>query len=133
MTWSEPPTFAAPDHAGAGNFQISQDCTSLSGEFRKGSQGAPAEAWRGKRLSVAAMVSDHQPLPADLSKRADQLKRIAARLRRDGERIPKTSFDIAAVLADVGKDPATLRSWVAAQTRLVPYRGMLCCAVPLAY
>jgi hypothetical protein len=125
VTWSEPPTFAAPDHAGAGYFQISEDCTSLSGEFRRGNAGAFAEEWRAKRISSDNKTDDDDILPTDLAKRADQLQRIAARLRREGEKISKNRFEVAAVVAEIGKDPMVLRSWVGTETYLVPYRGLL--------
>jgi hypothetical protein len=125
VTWSEPPSFIAPEHAGSGYFEISKDCASLSGEFRKGSEGPLTETWRGKRLSSAAKVPNDEILPTEISKRADQLTRIAASLSNAEQQIPKTRFDVAAVYAEVGNDPAALRSWVAAETHIVPYRGLL--------
>jgi hypothetical protein len=56
---------------------------------------------------------------------AEQLDQFAALLERARGLLPRTSFDPAAVVSEVGTDPQALAQWVGSQTALIPYRGRL--------
>jgi hypothetical protein len=83
----------------------------------------PAAVAEPMTLGPSVTVGD-QPA-ADLSQKAAQFRRLAAWLRTAKKKIPKSLFDVNALVSEIGKDPEILRQWVANKTYLVPYRGLL--------
>ena len=79
-----------------------------------------------KLPAEAAQAADEQPAgAADRKKAADTLERLFKALEaadRDG---PRETFDAAAIVKTVGRDPAKLFEWVRDNTHWVPYRGAL--------
>lgn len=68
--------------------------------------------------SAAPAAGDRAALASDLRKRLDDL---AAADRR----LPRETFDPAAVIEQAGRDPAQLEAWVRRRTAWMPYRGAL--------
>ena len=48
--WSEAPSYSEPNDAGDVEFQISEDCNSISGKWRYGSSGILSGDWTGERI-----------------------------------------------------------------------------------
>lgn len=64
-------------------------------------------------------------LPAEAAAKAEMLAGLAAVLNRYQASLPPDPADPLSVLAEVGGEPLALLDWVAANTRLVAYRGEL--------
>ena len=56
---------------------------------------------------------------------AQQLEQLFPALEAAAKEIPRDTFDMAAVVQKVGRDPVKLFEWVRDETYLVPYRGLL--------
>lgn len=56
---------------------------------------------------------------------ADRLDMVDAELQQASARLQRDTFDPAAVVARVGRDPGKLLAWVQKETALVPYLGEL--------
>ncbi len=63
--------------------------------------------------------------PADAAAIAAELDRSFAALAAADADLPRDTFDPAAIISAVGKEPATLLNWVRDQTFWAPYRGVL--------
>lgn len=61
-------------------------------------------------------AQENQPSPLD---------RVFRAIETIDREIPRDTFDLAAVVERVGKDPRALERWVRENTALVPYRGVL--------
>lgn len=55
----------------------------------------------------------------------ERLQRLYGLLDTAGRALPRDTFDLAAVVGQVGRDPVRLRDWVSRETSWVPYRGAL--------
>jgi len=56
---------------------------------------------------------------------AQRLEQLFPALEAAAKQIPRDTFDMAAVVQKVGRDPVKLFEWVRDETYLVPYRGLL--------
>ncbi len=56
---------------------------------------------------------------------AEQVERGLEALAEEAQQIPRDSFDLQAIIVQVGKDPGDLFEWVRDHTYWVPYRGSL--------
>jgi len=63
--------------------------------------------------------------PRSPQEAAQQLERLFSALEAVAKEIPRDTFDMAAVVQKVGRDPIKLFAWVRDETYLVPYRGLL--------
>ncbi len=63
--------------------------------------------------------------PRSAQEVAQQLDRLFPALEAAAKEIPRDTFDMAAVVQNVGHDPVKLFEWVRDETYLVPYRGLL--------
>lgn len=72
------------------------------------------------KLFTPAMNRQVEP-----SIRVAQLQRAMDALRIAARALPRDTFDVQAVVRDVGPDPVKLREWLRANTTWVPYRGVL--------
>ena len=80
--------------------------------------------------SLRAQAPDAGATPRDLAAAdvkalADGVERLFKAVEKADQALPRDSFDVAAVVASVGKEPQKLFEWVRDQTRWVPYRGAL--------
>ena len=66
-----------------------------------------------------------QPASGDRRSAADELNRLLNGLNTIDKEGPRDTFDVAAVVANVGRDPVKLFEWVRDQTFWVPYQGAL--------
>ncbi|MBN2409094.1 MAG: hypothetical protein JXE07_05100, partial [Candidatus Aminicenantes bacterium] len=55
----------------------------------------------------------------------DRLEKLFTDIARAKKNIPRDTFDLGAIVANVGTDPVALFEWVRDNTFLVPYRGVL--------
>jgi hypothetical protein len=62
---------------------------------------------------------------ADVKVSPDDLARFFDALAAADKSLPRDTFDVAAVAAEVGDDPAKALQWVREGTAWVPYRGCL--------
>jgi hypothetical protein len=63
--------------------------------------------------------------PQQRQRIAEQMERDFAALQQADQQIPRDTFDPAAIVKQVGRDPAKLAGWVRDNTFFVPYRGAL--------
>lgn len=63
--------------------------------------------------------------PRSPQEAAQQLEHLFSALEAVAKEIPRDTFDMAAVVQKVGRDPVKLFEWVRDETYLVPYRGLL--------
>jgi hypothetical protein len=87
-------------------------------------------AWcRGPSLmaqtAADAGATAREPTAKDFKALADRIERLFDAVDQADRALPRDSFDVAAVVASVGKDPQKLFEWVRDQTKWVPYRGAL--------
>lgn len=52
--WSEAPSYSEPNDAGDVEFQMSEDCNSISGKWRYGTSGSLSGGWTGERIDDAS-------------------------------------------------------------------------------
>ena len=69
------------------------------------------------------LTGSEKTTPSGEKKR--RLHAMAQTMRAIDALIPRDSFDVAAVVAHVGRDTAAIAQWVRDHTQLVPYRGLL--------
>lgn len=82
----------------------------------------------GYAPATAALARMTGPLTGEAAERekfAQKLDAIAAIAARVAKSIPRDHDDPNTVLAQTGKDPAKILAWVKANTRIMPYAGML--------
>jgi hypothetical protein len=82
----------------------------------------------GKAGTPNAVAATADPDPArarELARLVAETERNFAALEAAGKEIPRESFDPAAVVRAVGRDPERLFEWVRDETHWVPYRGVL--------
>ena len=79
-------------------------------------------AWARPPQSWAADAAPFLPSP---QVRAVQAQNSLAALQDAIGKLPRDSFDVNAVVQQVGQDPAALFQWVRDYTCWVPYRGVL--------
>jgi hypothetical protein len=66
-----------------------------------------------------------EPTPERVLQAADTLDRLYAVMEDALRRMPRVTFDVAAVARPIGNNPAKALEWVRDQTWWVPYRGCL--------
>lgn len=99
--------FMTPNTAGVSAPQMTQSLNQSMQELLAAMAGVP----EGTQLSAEQVVNR-------LEKQFDMLK--------EAEReIPRDTFDVQAIVDEVGSDPEKLFAWVRDETFLVPYRGVL--------
>jgi hypothetical protein len=85
----------------------------------------PADTAQLQATAAAGEVAKLAPTPKDANAKADLVGRLVDEVVRSVKPQMRESFDPAAIVAAVGKDPVALFKWVRDHTALVPYRGSL--------
>lgn len=93
----------------------------------------PAFSVRGEKQQVEESFEDFASALLGLEdfkgisreQAVNRLVKLFTDIERAKKNIPRDTFDLGAIVANVGTDPAALFEWVRENTFLVPYRGIL--------
>src|SRR4051812_438070 len=76
-------------------------------------------------LAVPPATAPSSKPAFDPKELADEMERFLQIVEKTEKILPRETFDPAAIVAAVGKDPEKLFAWVRNETVLVPYQGAL--------
>ena len=121
VKWAQPESYAPPADAGDGYFEISEDCTQLSGQFRGGFEGPYTESWKARRVEATAVGGDedaHGPVLAEIEERLVAAEALRATL-------PEETFDVAILAEALGPDMDAIYTFVRDRIGYDAYAGVL--------
>lgn len=99
--------------------------TTKTDEAKQIYQWIGADGYAPANAALARLAGPLTGEAADREKFAQKLDAIATIAARVAKSTPRDHDDPDTVLAQTGKDPAKILAWVKANTRIVPYAGML--------
>jgi hypothetical protein len=88
-------------------------------------QKAAAEISRQIHTAADSLTRQLQGAGLGRESLADRIELTLDELRRHADRVPRDTFDAAAIIRLIGTNPGSLLAWVRDQTALVAYRGVL--------
>jgi transglutaminase-like putative cysteine protease len=123
VRWFQAETFAPPDDAGDGYFDISPDCNSLTGYFRTGFEGEMTVRWAARRVSGAATLPPDRLMQLEAAKAQAEVGFAALEARR--ARLPRDEFAVPALAENLGPGTEAAFRHLRDRIGLDPYSGVL--------